>query len=491
MGTEQNCCRKQPVVLGVKKSPFSGRMGAGPNPLSSQARKNGDESSTEAASVAAPAVVDGASAAVSHASGLEASPTGRAAGTTLPPPVGPPALGDHHAGPDLGCGRLARREVRDGARVLCGVSRGPQTSRQDLAGISEGSQSRAHAQLKALAAGVRHQIRLRFAERLLVDGFEPMGCDGSRIECPRSAELEARLRQAGKDDSAPTVWVTAFVHLATGLLWSWQLGPGTADERQHLRRLLGTLSPAALIIVDAAYMGYELAWAILQAKMSFLMRMSSKVNLYTMEKAELETWSEGPVFYWPENARKKGKPPIPCRLIRVPAKGKAKNDVWLLTNILDSARLSLTTAAKFYRWRWRNEGVFRTYKRTINKLKLSSRTVRLVHRETEVSLLALQILLAHADLTLRSEKAIKGEPAISPRKVLLAIRRELKGSEKRRVPSYHERLKGCGVARRHQTSPKARRVWPRRKPHEPPKPPILLTLTDEQKALLDQHLGAA
>ena len=118
-------------------------------------------------------------------------------------------------------------------------------------------------QLKALAAGVRHQIRLRFAERLLVDGFEPMGCDGSRIECPRSAELEARLRPAGKDDSAPTVWVTAFVHLATGLLWSWQLGPGTADERQHLRRLLGTLSPAALIIVDAASMGYELAWAIL------------------------------------------------------------------------------------------------------------------------------------------------------------------------------------------------------------------------------------
>src|SRR5208337_1395033 len=115
------------------------RMGAGPNPLSSQARKNGDESSTEAASVTAPAVVDGASAAVSHASGLEASPTGRAAGDagTLPPPMGPPALGDHHAGSDLGCGRLARREVRDGARVLRGVSRGPQTSRQDLAGISE------------------------------------------------------------------------------------------------------------------------------------------------------------------------------------------------------------------------------------------------------------------------------------------------------------------------------------------------------------------
>jgi hypothetical protein len=107
-------------------------------------------------------------------------------------------------------------------------------------------------QFKALAAGVRQEIRARFAQRRLVDGFEPMGCDGSRIECPRTTELEARLRQAGKNDAAPTLWVTAFVHLSTGLLWSWQLGPGTADERMHLRRLLATLSPQALIVCDAA-----------------------------------------------------------------------------------------------------------------------------------------------------------------------------------------------------------------------------------------------
>src|SRR5450759_3980927 len=74
--------------------------------------------------------------------------------------------------------------------------------------------------LRALAAGVRREIRARYADRLLVDGFEPMGCDGSRVECPRTAELEARLGPAGKNDAAPTLWVTAFVHLATGLRWS-------------------------------------------------------------------------------------------------------------------------------------------------------------------------------------------------------------------------------------------------------------------------------
>jgi hypothetical protein len=347
-------------------------------------------------------------------------------------------------------------------------------------------------QFKALAAGVRQEIRARFAERLLVDGFEPMGCDGSRIECSRSGELEARLRQAGKDDSAPTVWLTAFVHLSLGLLWSWQLGPGTADERVHLRRLLETLSPQALIVCDAAYMGYKLAQAIMETKRSFLFRMSSKVDLYTLEKASVETWNEGPVLYWPRYAQRHGIPPIHCRLIRVPANGKTKQDVWLLTDVLDPVRLSVATAAKFYRWRWRNEGIFRTYKRTINKLKLSSRTVRLVHREAEVSLLALQILLAHADLALRSKvSATTGEPAISPRKVLIEIRRELNSTATGRVQSYRHRLHGCRADARQQTSPKAAREWPRRKPHKPPKPPHLHTLTKKQKSILDQLIDAA
>lgn len=348
-------------------------------------------------------------------------------------------------------------------------------------------------QLWALAQAVRDQICLRYAERLLIDGFEPMGCDGSRIECPRTAELEARLGKAGKDDSAPTVWVTAFVHLGVGLLWSWRLGKGTADERLHLRQLLCTLSPQALIVTDAAYMGYELAQAVLQAKMSFLIRLSSKTYLFTLEQASLETWDEGPVYYWPGKVQEHGGPPILCRLIRVKAKGQARHDVWLLTNVLDPQRLSGATAAKFYRWRWRNEGLFRTYKRTLNKLKLSCRSVKLVHREAEVSLLALQVLLAHADLALRSSKPVGagipvGEPAVSPRKVLLEIRREIHGIAARRPVSYQRRLQRCRPSDRQQTSAKAIREWPRRKPHKPPAPPVLRTLTDKQKTLLHKQI---
>jgi hypothetical protein len=351
-------------------------------------------------------------------------------------------------------------------------------------------------QLRALAAGVRQEIHARLGTRRLVDGFEPMGCDGSRIECPRTVELERGLGQAGKKDAAPTLWLTAFVHLPTGLLWSWRLGPGHAAEQVHLRHLLGTLSPEALIICDAAYMGFELVRAILASKRSFLFRMSSRVHLYTLERALLKDWTEGPVLYWPGYAQDQVLVPIRCRLIRIPAKGQGKGsvkrDVWLLTDVLDSARLSVATAARFYRWRWRNEGMFRTYKRTIKKLKLTSRTVRLVHREAELSLLATQILLAHADLALRPETmASPGEAVISPRKILIEIRREIDAAPRRKVRSYRQRLDGCRAEDRTQTSPKATREWPRRKPHKPPKPPILHTLNEEQKILLNQHISDA
>src|SRR5947209_2819150 len=154
--------------------------------------------------------------------------------------------------------------------------------------------------------------------------------------------------------------------------------------------------------------------------------------------------------------------------------------------------MSVASAARFYRWRWRNEGLFRLYKRTIKQLKLSSRTLRLVHREAELSLLATQILLAHAHLALRpATMATVGEPVISPRQVLIEIREEIDAKAKQRQESYRRRLKGCRADSRKQTSPKATREWPRRKPHKPPGPPVLHTLNKEQKASLDRHLEAA
>jgi hypothetical protein len=137
--------------------------------------------------------------------------------------------------------------------------------------------------LRARATAVRGRLAQVFAQRFTVDGFIPLGCDGSRRACPRSEELERRLglgkkkkrRKRPKNQapvgpqvpeahrsaraeqtkaratSTPQLWVTAVVHLGLGVLWSWRLGTGNANERAHVRRLVDTWPGGALLIADA------------------------------------------------------------------------------------------------------------------------------------------------------------------------------------------------------------------------------------------------
>lgn len=336
--------------------------------------------------------------------------------------------------------------------------------------------------LRAVATGIRTVLAARLADRWFQHGFIPIGCDGSRVECPRTKELEQRLGQANKAAAAPSLWVTALVHLRLGIPWAWRIGKGTASERAHLLQMLPWLPVAALLVADAGYCGFDLAQALMQQPVCFLLRMSSNITLYTEQELAAADYREGIVYQFPAQHQKQ-QAPLRLRLIRIRAQ-QTKNDVWLLTNVLDRRRLSAASAATFYRWRWENEGQFRAYKRTLAKVKLVSRTVRLVHREAEGSLLALQLMLAQGVLAVSPVGGAGAEAVCSPRKVLLAIRQELSGRLRRGHARYSERLRQAVRERRQRTSAKAVRAWPRRKPHQAPKPPRLLRLGTGQKALI-------
>jgi hypothetical protein len=180
-------------------------------------------------------------------------------------------------------------------------------------------------------------------------GFVVVACDGSRQECPRSAALEKRLACCSKQHSAPMLYITSLVLLPAGLLWSWCVGPGDASEHDQLRELLKTLPRCALLVADACYLGYDLFTEILGVNAAFLVRVSSRAYLYTEKRQSLKRFREGLVYYWPGPARQQGRPPLPLRLIRVV--GKKGRDVWLLTSVLESTRLSRRQAAEIYRWR--------------------------------------------------------------------------------------------------------------------------------------------
>jgi hypothetical protein len=377
---------------------------------------------------------------------------------------------------------------------------------QTFAGFAQALERLPLPVLRALAAAVRGRLARVFAQQFRVDGFIPLGCDGSRLACPRSRELERRLGPGTKPrrkkrprkaapgapqapaapspagtkaraTSPPQVWVTAVLHLGLGVLWSWRLGGGGASEREHLRFLLATLPRGALLVADAGYVGYELMARLQGAGVAFLLRLSGRAPLYVADKSSLKKYREGLVYYWPQKAQKQDLPPLRVRLWRL--RGD-KGDVCLITNVLDEHRLRRGSASKFYRWRWRNEGLFRTYKRTLGKVKLLSRTVAQVHREAEGSLLATQLLLAQGALALPARATGEVVPP-SARKVLLEVRAEIRNVTglylgPRQKQTYFDRLAQARWRDRRQRSSKVRRRWPGRKDHKPPGPPQILKM---------------
>ena len=76
----------------------------------------------------------------------------------------------------------------------------------------------------AFCDAVRSRVFHLLADRMTMEGWLPLGCDGSRMECPRTTELEQSLGKSRKDKSAPTLWVIALVSLTTGVLWSCAWG---------------------------------------------------------------------------------------------------------------------------------------------------------------------------------------------------------------------------------------------------------------------------
>ena len=360
---------------------------------------------------------------------------------------------------------------------------------KDVTGFQDAVARLPLAVFRALALGLRMQLLVRFGVDLQVDGFVPLGCDGTRFRCPRTPQLAQRLGKGAQAEAPPYVWVTALVHVQLGLLWSWRIGKGDASERSHLARLVPTLPRLALVIADAGYQGYALLTSLAQSGVQFLVRVSSQTNLYSEDMTPLDAWSEGFVYWWTRDNQRDKQPPLRVRLIRVHCKSR-KVDVWLVTNVMDSQRLPVELAAKFYRMRWENEGFFRTYKRTLNKVKLQSRKIRMIHREVEASLLAVQVLLAqgaYAILVLGRKTAVS-----SPRQVLLEIRRQIQGRlSPRQQGRCQQRLAKMERERRNRKTTKANPDYPGREEHKPPSPPNIRPLTEELKALMEPYLRAA
>jgi hypothetical protein len=221
------------------------------------------------------------------------------------------------------------------------------------------------------------------------DRWIVLAVDGSKEELPRTRSNE---REFGFSDNGvvPQAFETVVVDVHTGLPWDWRIGLGKDCEKMHLEEMIGGLPDGTLLLADCNFGGYPI-WSALDARgLHFLIRVGGNASLITGLFPEMQIDRRGDIVYaWPKK-RQVTDAPLRLRLIRVGTKG---NPVYLVTNVLEQAKLSKGDAGRIYRKRWGAELFYRTFKRTMGYAKLSSRSGRRARLELEWGLIAATIAI--------------------------------------------------------------------------------------------------
>jgi Transposase DDE domain len=326
----------------------------------------------------------------------------------------------------------------------------------------------------AVAARLRREMPAAAGRHWLRGGRCAFACDGSRFECPRTAANEKAFGRAGRKGSGPQLYLTALWHMGLGVPWDFRVGPGTASERRHLEDMLADLPAGALVVADAGFSGYDLYRRLLGARRSFLLRVGSNVHLLQrLGYAQRE--GRDTVYLWPQARR--GGPPVVLRLIVL---RRGKEQVHLVTDVLDEAELPAAEAALLYELRWGAEVFFRSAKQTLQRRRMLSRSPAAAREELAWAVLGVWLLglMTAAAVAARGGDPLAWSAALARRRVRQAMREAAAGRAGRRpLAGLLAAAVQDGYARHR---PKRARDWPHKKREKPPGAPEVREATAQE-----------
>jgi hypothetical protein len=330
--------------------------------------------------------------------------------------------------------------------------------------------------LRALVQEIAGQYRT-------IEGWVVFGADGTKLECSNTAANEQDFGRAGKDKSAPQQFLTVLLHLGTGLPWAFRRGPARSSEREHLREMIDLMPAGSLLVADAGFTGYDLLRTIIDQGHSFAIRVGSNVRLLTDLGYALREY-QGLVYLWPDDRqggkdkrgrrRKNASKPLVLRLVRIQ---DGRHPVHLLSNVLDSQRLSDQSMARIYRLRWGLELYYRTLKQTMGKRKMLSDAPMQARAELDWSVIGLWMI----GILAVEEAIASGQPPwrCSAASALRVIRRALSHpNQPCRGGAIRLALRVAMKDNYQRQSAKTARCYPRTKTHRPPGSPNIRMATE-------------
>lgn len=359
--------------------------------------------------------------------------------------------------------------------------------------------------LARLTAEFRRTMREQFTEFYLVAGWLVLAGDGSRAATPRTRSNEARFaakkkakqrtphqkrlrkskrrrqkRQAqearDKKASTPQIWLTTLYHAGLGLPWDWRTGPSDSSERDHLLEMAQSLPEGALLALDAGFVGYDFWRTLHEAHTAFVARVGANVRLlknlgYVRRRQDI-------VYVWPDAARRKQQPPL---VLRLHAFRGPREDVYLVTNVLETSRLSSEQMREIYQARWGVEVYYRDFKQTFGRGKLLSHCADNAQLELDWSIVGLWAICLYGT----AQHLANGIPPAwrSVANLLYAVR--LTMEQAKCAPDEGEDLFSLIALALKDTyqrkSSKASRNPPRKKKKHKIGQPVFLTATNEQQ----------
>jgi hypothetical protein len=366
--------------------------------------------------------------------------------------------------------------------VVVSMYRSRRRPGESLAGFLQALSSHSAAMVSVVVGSLRRRtIRVsgrqwRWREWVL------MGADGSRVECPMTRSNEKRLGCAGKDKTAPQLFLTTLFHVASGLPWSWLRGRGDASERRHVRRMLKDLPRRTLLLMDAGFPGYLLLGAVLTLGHDVIVRVGRNVHL--LRRLGWAVSQRGSrVYLWPQNHRHRA--PLELRLVEVKT---GRKRMYLLTSVLDGRRLSDAQVVEAYQLRWGIEVMYRTFKRTLEHHKMRSDTPQRAKVELDWYMVGLWMLGLMTLEAMGPSGRRRQRPSAA--RALSCVRHAIRNARRpRRHGGLRQELRGAVQDSYERRGPKKARHYPRKKTERPAGRPKLRTAT-RSEMLRIQTLGS-
>jgi Transposase DDE domain/Insertion element 4 transposase N-terminal len=226
-------------------------------------------------------------------------------------------------------------------------------------------------------------------------GLRLVALDAALINVPdtdtNTAHFQKSENQNGKPSAYPKARLLALVECGTHAVVAAEIGTYKDSEITMAHALIHQIEDDMLVLADRLYFGWELFNEVHDTGAKILWRIKSGDQNKIELQDRLPDGSYTGIYTVPRSIVRKTVPGkrqedferIPVRVCAYNVDGQAKEDIFIVTTLLDHATFPAKKIAELYLQRWEIELVFREMKVELNKnaTALRSLTPALVMQE--------------------------------------------------------------------------------------------------------------